>query len=323
MSLVLSCVCRAVVLRLVGLCVLLFTLWGQVTCSGNPDEEDCQLCRYNYKLYPVILLLLGLSLKTLFQKQLKFVTRRRTLLLMHSWNIFLAKSFEALVNSNSVKGEFTYSYFWCDPVLGDACRTGDVQADRVRPAHRHCYAGAGGVPTKVCITSDLVQRTVCSGVTLPRSPVCPRQDGGRQLVQQAGAEAGTTGICGSLQRAGAGVRSDCGLDRGSLLPAASTHQHGQVYHPLLLQEGEHVTAALGPHTRHSAVWRHWRCSLSPLLWSILRSRSSVTADQRWEPSAPPPLPSSSWWSSCWVGFWPQLWWFTVLLREHFPPAKNL
>lgn len=67
---VLSCVCRAVVLRLVGLCVLIFTLWSQVTCSGNPDEDDCQLCQYNYKLYPVILLL-GLSLKTLFKKQLK------------------------------------------------------------------------------------------------------------------------------------------------------------------------------------------------------------------------------------------------------------
>lgn len=45
--------CRAVVLRLVGLCVLLFTLWSQVTCSGNLDEDDCRLCQYNHKLYQV------------------------------------------------------------------------------------------------------------------------------------------------------------------------------------------------------------------------------------------------------------------------------
>lgn len=63
---VLSSVRRAVVLRLVGLCVLLFTLWSQVTCSGNPDEDDCRLCQYNHKLYPVILLL-GLSLEALKQ----------------------------------------------------------------------------------------------------------------------------------------------------------------------------------------------------------------------------------------------------------------
>uniref|UniRef100_H3DP10 Transmembrane channel-like protein n=1 Tax=Tetraodon nigroviridis TaxID=99883 RepID=H3DP10_TETNG len=42
---------RAVVLRLVGLGVLLFTLWTQVTCGGNPEEDDCRLCQYNYKLY--------------------------------------------------------------------------------------------------------------------------------------------------------------------------------------------------------------------------------------------------------------------------------
>ncbi|CAF97899.1 unnamed protein product, partial [Tetraodon nigroviridis] len=49
---------RAVVLRLVGLGVLLFTLWTQVTCGGNPEEDDCRLCQYNYKLYQVNLLLL-------------------------------------------------------------------------------------------------------------------------------------------------------------------------------------------------------------------------------------------------------------------------
>eukprot|EP00066_Takifugu_rubripes_P010122 XP_003977688.1 PREDICTED: transmembrane channel-like protein 4 [Takifugu rubripes] len=43
---------RAVFLRLFGLCVLLFTLWSQVTCSGNPEEDDCRLCQYNHKLYP-------------------------------------------------------------------------------------------------------------------------------------------------------------------------------------------------------------------------------------------------------------------------------
>lgn len=93
-----------------------------------------------------------------------------------------------------------------------------------------------------------VQGKMCSLVTVPCSPVCVRQDGGRQLVQCAGAEAGTTGVCHSLQRPGAGLRSDCGLDRGSLLPPASAHQHRQIYHCLLLQEGEYVTAATGSQT---------------------------------------------------------------------------
>lgn len=79
------------------------------------------------------------------------------------------------------------------------------------------------------------------------------QDGGGQLVQCAGAEAGTTGVCHSLQRSSAGLRSDCGLDRDSLLPPASAHQHRQICHPLLLQEGEYVTT--GSHTQHRALFR--------------------------------------------------------------------
>lgn len=73
------------------------------------------------------------------------------------------------------------------------------------------------------------------------------------------------------------------------------------------------------HTHHSALFGLTPavpCSLT--LCSLLRSRSSVIADRRWEPFDPPPLPSSSWWSSCLVGVWPQLWWPTVLLREHLP-----
>ncbi|CAJ1062391.1 transmembrane channel-like protein 4 [Xyrichtys novacula] len=43
---------RAVVLRLVSLSVLIFTLWGQITCDGNKNHGDCLLCGYNHDLYP-------------------------------------------------------------------------------------------------------------------------------------------------------------------------------------------------------------------------------------------------------------------------------
>lgn len=49
---------------------------------------------------------------------------------------------------------------------------------------------------------------------------------------------GPAGVCGSLQRPGPCLRSDCGVDWSSLLPPAASHQHGQVCYPLLLQEGE-------------------------------------------------------------------------------------
>uniref|UniRef100_A0A3P9HY53 Transmembrane channel-like protein n=1 Tax=Oryzias latipes TaxID=8090 RepID=A0A3P9HY53_ORYLA len=39
---------RAVVLRFVGLGVLLFTLWDQITCTGNMDDAKCKECSYNY-----------------------------------------------------------------------------------------------------------------------------------------------------------------------------------------------------------------------------------------------------------------------------------
>lgn len=45
--------CRAVFLRLVSLGVLLFTLWGQITCEGDLDSADCNLCKYNSKVYQV------------------------------------------------------------------------------------------------------------------------------------------------------------------------------------------------------------------------------------------------------------------------------
>lgn len=66
------------------------------------------------------------------------------------------------------------------------------------------------------------------------------QDGGGQLVQQAGSVGGSAGVCGSFQRAWSSLWSDCGLDRGSFLPSAATHQYHQVHHPLLLQEGGDV-----------------------------------------------------------------------------------
>ncbi|XP_004078220.1 transmembrane channel-like protein 4 [Oryzias latipes] len=42
---------RAVVLRFVGLGVLLFTLWDQITCTGNMDDAKCKECSYNYASY--------------------------------------------------------------------------------------------------------------------------------------------------------------------------------------------------------------------------------------------------------------------------------
>ncbi len=48
---------RAVFLRLVSLGVLLFTMWRQITCEGDTNNEACKLCQYNYKDYPVIILL--------------------------------------------------------------------------------------------------------------------------------------------------------------------------------------------------------------------------------------------------------------------------
>ncbi|XP_068180870.1 transmembrane channel-like protein 7 isoform X2 [Antennarius striatus] len=43
---------RAVFLRLVSLAVLLYTLWRQITCEGDTNSGDCNLCQYNYKVYP-------------------------------------------------------------------------------------------------------------------------------------------------------------------------------------------------------------------------------------------------------------------------------
>lgn len=103
----LSAVCRAVALRLVGLCVLLFTLWSQVTCGGKPYEDDCRLCQYNYKLYQVNLLLE--SLKT-------------------SWPP-AETGRDVVFDSVGVKNRFIV--FLPESVLGNARGAGDVQADRV------------------------------------------------------------------------------------------------------------------------------------------------------------------------------------------------
>ena len=67
---------------------------------------------------------------------------------------------------------------------------------------------------------------------------CVCQDGGRQLFQRTGPVGGPPGVLGSSQRAGPCLRSDSGLDGCSLLPPAAGHQHHEVHHPLLLQEGE-------------------------------------------------------------------------------------
>ncbi|KAG7237649.1 hypothetical protein INR49_032095 [Caranx melampygus] len=42
---------RAVFLRLVSLGVILFTLWRQITCEGDTNSGDCQLCQYNHGVY--------------------------------------------------------------------------------------------------------------------------------------------------------------------------------------------------------------------------------------------------------------------------------
>lgn len=42
---------RAVFLRLASLCVLLFSLWQQITCDKNTSHGDCALCQYNVKAY--------------------------------------------------------------------------------------------------------------------------------------------------------------------------------------------------------------------------------------------------------------------------------
>lgn len=64
------------------------------------------------------------------------------------------------------------------------------------------------------------------------------QNAGGQRVQQAGSVIWSAGVCGSLQCAGACLRSDCGLDGGLVLPSAAPHQRCQVYHPVLHQEGD-------------------------------------------------------------------------------------
>ncbi|XP_038140389.1 transmembrane channel-like protein 7 [Cyprinodon tularosa] len=51
-STVIVALLRAVILRLASLCILLFTLWNQITCKGNQDDEKCNECHYNHEDYP-------------------------------------------------------------------------------------------------------------------------------------------------------------------------------------------------------------------------------------------------------------------------------
>uniref|UniRef100_A0A2D4KZ74 Transmembrane channel-like protein n=2 Tax=Micrurus paraensis TaxID=1970185 RepID=A0A2D4KZ74_9SAUR len=43
---------RNVVLRFASLIVVLVTLWGQITCNGNPQNSKCHNCGYNNHLHP-------------------------------------------------------------------------------------------------------------------------------------------------------------------------------------------------------------------------------------------------------------------------------
>ncbi|XP_058874407.1 transmembrane channel-like protein 7 [Acipenser ruthenus] len=43
---------RSVFLRLTSLGVLLYSLWNQITCGGEPRESACTRCDYNYAQYP-------------------------------------------------------------------------------------------------------------------------------------------------------------------------------------------------------------------------------------------------------------------------------
>lgn len=44
---------RTVSLRLVSLLVLLLSLWNEITCGGDAEDERCKTCDYNYKELPV------------------------------------------------------------------------------------------------------------------------------------------------------------------------------------------------------------------------------------------------------------------------------
>lgn len=52
-----SSMCRAVFLRMVSLGVLLFTMWGQITCNMDTNSKNCEQCQYNNINYQVIILL--------------------------------------------------------------------------------------------------------------------------------------------------------------------------------------------------------------------------------------------------------------------------
>ncbi|CAM5123452.1 unnamed protein product, partial [Natator depressus] len=41
-----------VFLRLSSLLVLLFSLWTQITCHGDPAADSCRICRYNHQQHP-------------------------------------------------------------------------------------------------------------------------------------------------------------------------------------------------------------------------------------------------------------------------------
>ncbi|CAM5131035.1 unnamed protein product [Natator depressus] len=43
---------RTVFLRLSSLLVLLFSLWTQITCHGDPAADSCRICRYNHQQHP-------------------------------------------------------------------------------------------------------------------------------------------------------------------------------------------------------------------------------------------------------------------------------
>lgn len=78
----------------------------------------------------------------------------------------------------------------------------------------------------------------------------------------------SAGVRSFLQCAWAGLWSDCGLDRSSFLPSASTHQHHQVHHPLLLQEGKDVALTQTFYTLETVSHQHPALVLSLTLYDV-------------------------------------------------------
>lgn len=111
-----------------------------------------------------------------------------------------------------------------------------------------------------------------------------RQNAGGQRFQQADSVYWSAGVHRSIQRTRAGLRSDRRLDRSSFLPSAATHQHHQVYNPILHQEGDISCFNIrNLHSRDTCLptFLLGFISLLPLLTAFFyRSHSSIIIGQR-------------------------------------------